>query len=352
MTVLGTTALTYADWAARVDPDGKTGTIVNLLSQNNEILKDMLVLEGNLPTGHKTIIRTGIPSATWRLLNQGVPTTKSTTAQIIETCGMLETYSQIDKSLADLNGNTADFRLSEDMAFMEGINQQMASTLFYGNTSVNPERFLGLAPRYNVTNTATASIAANVIDASGTGSANTSIWMVSWGPNTVHGIFPKGQKAGLQHIDMGEWPVTDANGNLFQAYRSHFKWDMGIAVRDWRFAVRIANIDTTTSAGGLLSTTPPDLRKLLIRAVNRLPVAPVRASAVQDSDAPQKLETGRTAIYVNRVVRTYLETQLLAPVAGTNYITMQQWDGEPVLTFRGIPIRTVDQLVNNETRVT
>ena len=142
MSILGTSALTYADWAKRVDDDGKVARIINLLSQTNEILDDMLVVEGNLPTGHKTTVRTGLPQAAWRLLNYGVPKAKRTTAQVVDTCGMLEVYSEIDKDIVDLNGNSGAFRLSEDLAFLEGMNQQMAQTLFYGNTAVNPERFL------------------------------------------------------------------------------------------------------------------------------------------------------------------------------------------------------------------
>src|SRR5678816_4088124 len=141
MATLGTTALTYADWAKRVDDGYKIGSIVELLSQTNEILLDMMVVEGNLPTGHKTTVRTGLPTATWRLLNYGVPNAKSTTAQIIDTCGNLEVYAVVDKDIADLNGNTAEFRMSEVRAFLEGMNQQVASTLMYGNTAVNPERF-------------------------------------------------------------------------------------------------------------------------------------------------------------------------------------------------------------------
>src|SRR3954447_26546515 len=136
MATLGTTVLTYADWAKRMEEDG-IAAIIELLSQTNEILLDMLVLEGNLPTGHKTTVRTGLPQATWRLLNYGVPNGKSTTAQIVDTCGNLEAFSQIDKDIADLNGNTASFRLSETHAFLEGMNQQFATTLFYGNVGTN-----------------------------------------------------------------------------------------------------------------------------------------------------------------------------------------------------------------------
>jgi hypothetical protein len=344
MATLGSTALTYADWAKRMDDDGKVAFIIEILSQTNEILDDLLVIEGNLPTGHKTTVRTGLPSATWRLLNYGVVKTKSTTAQVTDNCGMLECYSEIDKDLADLNGNTPEFRLSEDVAFIEGMNQQMAATLFYGNTATNPERFMGLSPRYNTVTVANAQTANNVINAGGTASTNTSIWFVTWGPNTVHSIFPKGKISGLQHRDLGEWPLTDAAGNLYQGYRTHFKWDIGLTVRDWRYAVRVCNIDVTTLSGG----SAPNLINALIRAVHRLPTAPVKASTEQRTDAPNggQMSMGRTVIYANRVVRTYLDIQA---VNKTNVLLrLDEWEGKTITTFRGIPIRTCDQLLSTE----
>ena len=344
---IGGTALTYADWAKRIDDDGKIATIINLLSQTNEILQDMLTVESNGPTSHKTTVRTGLPSATWRLLNYGVVKTKSTTAQVVDTIGMLETYSEVDKDLADLNGNTAEFRLSEDLAFLEGMNQQMASTLFYGNTTVNPERFMGFAPRYNTVSSATAQTAVNVIDAGGTGSSNTSIWVVVWGPNTAHGLFPKGKISGLQHRDLGEWPVLDVNNNLYQAYRTHFKWDIGLTVRDWRYVVRIANIDVNQLSGAGAA----NLINGLIRAVHRLPTAPVELSTEQESDAPDKgaMSAGRTCIYANRTVRTYLDIQAVNKV--NVLLRLSEWQGKTITTFRGVPIRTCDALLNTESRL-
>src|SRR5580692_6532523 len=181
MAIIGNTALTYADWAKRMDDGYRTAVIIELLSQTNEILDDMLVLEGNLPTGHKTTVRTGLPQATWLLLNQGVPNAKSTTAQITDTVGNLETYADIDKDIADLNGNTAEFRLSEVKAFLEGMSQQVAATLIYGNQFVNPERFTGFAPRYSTVTTANSQTANNVLNGGGTSNTNTSIWITTWG---------------------------------------------------------------------------------------------------------------------------------------------------------------------------
>lgn len=346
MAVLGTTALTYADWAKRLEDNYRVATIVELLSQTNEIMDDMLLVEGNLPTGHKTTVRTGLPQATWRLLNYGVPNAKSTTAQIVDSCGNLETYAVIDKDIADLNGNTAEFRLSEVRAFLEGMTQQMASTLIYGNVGVNPERFHGLAPRYNSVLTTTAQTAANVIDMGGTASTNTSMWIVVWGADTCHGIFPKGKITGLQHRDMGEWPVLDSNNNTYQAYRDHFKWELGLTVRDWRYVVRLANIDVTL----LNSVNAANILNGLVRGLRRLPTSGARASAVQDSDAPSIRDSmGRVVIYCNRVVSTYLDLQAMNK---TNVLLqMREFEGHVVTTFRGIPVRTVDAILNTEARL-
>lgn len=350
MATLSTAYLTLADWATRIAPDGRVANIVNLLSQTNEILLDAMWVEANMATGHKTTVRTGIPSGTFRTLNSGVPRGKSTTAQIIDTCAMLETYSLVDKDLADLNGNSASFRLSEDMAFLEGLNQQMATTLFYGSTASNPERFNGLAARYpTVTSSATFQNAVNVLDAGGTGSVNTSIWLVCWGETLTHGIFPKGKRGGLQYNDVTTpAPVLDANGNPYQAYQTHYKWDCGLVVRDWRYNVRIANIDTVAIAGG----SPPNLINLLTQAVYKPPTMPASAANVQAATEARggvPLTFGRPVFYVNRTVAAWLSIQ--ATSRANVLLRMEEFAGVPTMTFRGIPIRVCDAILNTEARV-
>lgn len=332
MATIGT-ALTLADWAKRLDANGKIDKIVELLSQTNEVLEDMLWVEGNLPTGHKTTVRTGLPSATWRMLNYGVQPSKSTTKQITDTCGMLEAYAEVDKALADLNGNTAEFRLSEDRAFIEAMNQEMAKTVFYGDTTVYPERFVGLAPRYNSLSGAETS--ANVISAGGSGSDNTSLWLVVWGENTVHGIFPKGSKAGLQHNDLGEVTLTDANGGKYQGYRTHYKWDCGLTVRDWRYVVRICNIDVSDLlTAGEASDTSANLINLMIKAVNKVP----------------NVRMGRAAWYCNKEVKTALEIKAMNKTNAQLTIQDLQ-NGLTVTRFLGIPVRRCDAILNTEAAV-
>lgn len=243
MATLNNTALTLADWSKRIDPEGRVPVVAELLSQTNEILVDCLFKEGNLPTGHREVIRTGLPAVYWRALNQGIPNSKSTTAQVDEACGILEARSEVDKDLAELNGNTAQFRLSEDQAFLEAMNQTQAQTLFYGNPATDAKQFLGLATRYGAISG--AGNAANIIDAGGTGSDNTSIYLVVWGDNTVFCTFPKGSKAGLMHNDLGEQTVYNGDGTRMQALATQYQWKNGLVVKDWRYVVRIANIDVS-----------------------------------------------------------------------------------------------------------
>lgn len=331
MAILNSNVRTLADWAKRYDGDngGIVTDIVELLAQSNPILDDMLFMEGNLPTGHRTTVRTGLPTVAWRLLNQGVQPSKSHTAQIDEQCGMLEAWSEVDVALAKLAGNEAEFRMSEATAFIEAMNQEMVQTLFYGNSAIATEEFTGLSVRYS---DSTATNGNNVIKAGGTQADNSSIWLVAWGAQTVHGIFPKGSQAGLQHADLGEETAETTagiGGARLRVYRDKWTWNCGVAVRDWRYAVRIANIDISNLVS---NSSAANLVNLMIKAIYRLP----------------NMNTGKAVFYMNRTVFEFLDIQRLGSLATGGGITYDSVDGKMIPSFRGIPIRIVDQLLETE----
>ena len=326
MATLSVNNPTLIDVASRLDPSMNIDKIVELLAATNPVLNDMTFMEGNLPTGHKTTVRTGLPGVTWRKLYGGVQPTKSTTAQVTDSCGMLEAYAEVDKALADLNGNAAAFRLSEDKAFIEAMSQEMASTLFYGNETTEPEAFTGFAPRFN---SLSAQNGDNIVNAAGASTDNTSIWLVVWGPNTCHGIYPKGSTGGVQMRDLGEVTVENVDGasGRAQMYRSHYRWDCGLTVRDWRYIVRIANIDVSDL------TTVSNTKKLvewMIQAAERIP----------------SFGAGRPAFYCNRNIREKLRIGILEKVASN--LTFETVAGQRVMTFDEIPVMRTDALLNNE----
>lgn len=330
MATLSSTSLTLVDYMKRLDPDDKIASIIELLMEDNEILEDMTFQEGNLTNGNMTTVRTGLPTATWRLLNYGVQPSKSTTAQVTDTIGMLEAYSEIDKKLADMNNNTAAFRMSEDAAFLESMNQEMAETLWYG-TEADTEKFVGFAARYGVLSTTVTDIGYNIIDGGGTSTDNTSIWLICWGDRSMYGIYGKGAKAGFEHEDMGQQTVLDAADGRYEAYRSHYKWEMGLTVRDWRYAVRLCNLDWSLVQGN--DSSSPDLITLMIQA----------------SELLKSRNAGKCAWYMRSELRTYLRLQKLAT---TNVnLTEDTVEGKLVVSFDGIPVRISDQLLFTEARV-
>lgn len=333
MATLSTINPTLADIAKMTAPDGKIAKIIEVMQQTNELLDDMVWIEGNLPTGHRTTSRSGLPTPTWRRLNYGVQPTKETSIQVTDNCGMLEDYAEVDKALADLNGNTPAFRLRSDKAHIQGMMHEVAKTVFYGNETTTPEMFTGLSPRFSTRNVATAASARNVIHGGGAGATNTSIWLVVWGESMVHGIYPKGSQSGLQHQDKGQVTIenADGNGGRMEAYRSHYKWDCGLSVPDWRYAVRIANIDVSTLTSD--GATGAKLFDLMAQASERV----------------ESLSTGKAAFYCNRTVREWMRLQ--AANHKNVRLTQEQVAGRRVLMVDEVPVRRCDALLNTEATV-
>jgi len=328
MGALSTLNPTLMDVARRTDPDGKIAKVVEILNLTNGVLDDMTWLECNNGTNHVTTIRTGIPNGTWRKLYGFVQPAKSTSKQVQDTVGMLEARSQIDEKLAMLNGNSAEWRLSEESPFIEGLNQDIATTLFYGDTDIYPERFMGLAPRFNKYGTDKTKSSFNVIHGGGSDAAdNTSVWFVVWGPNTMHCIYPKGSNGGLSMKDLGAQEISDAGGGRATMLETKFGWDAGLAVRDWRSIVRVANLDVSAL----------DANSGAANLFDKFTIAYHR----------QKGRTmGRPAIYCNATVLTALDRQAQAK---TNlFLGYQDVDGKPIMTYRGIPIRECESILNTE----
>ncbi len=332
MATLANNNPTLADWAQSLDPDGQIATVIELLNQTNEVLADITFSEGNLITGHRTTIRTGLPGVTWRRLYGGVQPDKSRRTQVTESTGMLEAYNEVDKALADLESNAAQFRLTEAQAQLEAFSQTVANTMFYGDTEVNQERFTGFAPRYD---SLSAENADNIIDAGGTGSDNRSIWLVVWGPMTCHGIVPKGSQAGLQVTDKGQVTIEDVDGNggRMEAYRMHFRWDLGLCVKDWRYVVRIANIDKS-ELNADASGSSANLPSLMFEAMELIP----------------SMNAGRSTFYMSRDVRTKFRQQMANQV-GNSTLDFKDVGGHRAMMYQDTVIRRCDALAIDEARI-
>lgn len=349
---------TLIDVAKSFDPQGKVAVVAELLNQSNEIIQYANFIEGNLPTGHKAVVRAGLPTVTLRRFYKGVTPSQSGRDTIEDVCAMQEGRNEIDKDLADLNGNSAAFRLSEGLAFVESMNQMFAQQFLYGNTATNKDGILGLAPRYGAISGATNG--GNILSAGGSGNSNTSVWLVVWGENTVTGIYPKGSKAGLTQEDLGVIDAFDTNQHRFRAYAELWQWKYGLHVKDWRYVVRIPNIlvsdliaGANTQAPGTPGVVNPTwLPNLMLRAFARIP----------------SMGMGTPTFLANRTVKEMLSVLSMNKVLGGG-LTVEDAGNQfgkvapgsvagtgtgirgGQLKFFGVPILTVDQILSTEAAI-
>lgn len=323
-TLVDTGYPTLLNVTRRLTPQGSVEqNIAELLTTQNPFLEDVPWIEGNLNTGHRITNRTALPAPTWRRVNQGIDPTKSETGSFDEVTGMLEAYSKVDVDAAKLGGNAAAFRATEDAAFMEGFAQEVARAVFYESAVTNPERIHGLTPRYPATTGFTAS--SYVLKPGTVAGVNAqSIWLVTWKQGRLYGIYPRGSVAGLSNKDMGEQLVNDVNGRQFTAYVSHYQWKLGLAVEDYRYAVRL-QWDPDDAAGGFGDTGTG------------------LYMAMQDMMGTIEKVEESTRFYMSRASLRKLRAQL-----GNNansFLTEVVREGKLLTQFAGIPIRITDALV-------
>lgn len=330
MAVIGNTMVDLIDKYKLEDGNGDIVKVIELLSEENPILEDAFAIECNKGSTHMHTVRSGLPSVAWGKLYKGIPNSKSSTVQVEDTTGFVEGLSSVDERLLKL-GNEAAIRLSEATSYLEAMSQEVATKLFYGNSVEDAEEFMGLAPRFN---DKSASNGKQIIDAGGTGSDNTSMWMITWGDNQCSLLYPKGTKAGITREDMGRQRVTDAAGNAYYVKEEKFEWHVGLAVRDHRYVSRIANIDVSNMAGGTVALYD-FLRKAYYKLQNR------------------RKPGSKFAIYCNTDVLEALDALATNAGATDSFIRLKpmEIEGKEVLTYRGIPIRESDALLNTEERV-
>jgi hypothetical protein len=329
MSTLGT-ALSLADVMTRQDPDGSVAPIIETLQQIEPMLGHARWTMCNTKTKHRTTMRTGIPAMAFRSYNEGSQTTKTTTMQVTDTTGMISDYGEVDARLVEDQTDPLAFRVSESLGKLQAFTDFVAHNVFYGNTATDPKGFLGLAPRYSDKSVASGR---QIVDAGGTGSDNTSVWLVTWGDQATSLLYPENSPAGFRHKDLGVVTSERADDKKLEVYRDHYEWDVGLTCRDWRGNVRIPNIDVSNLTKD--AATGADLIDLMIDAEELLTRVPTL--------------TGTTAYYCNATVHGFLRKQALN---GNNVqLRVEDIAGQPVTMFGNYPIYRSDALLSTEARV-
>ena len=325
MAELASTRLRMSDIAKRINPDGSAAPIAEVLQNATPILGDAPMVEANGLNAHRSTRRAALPSVGWRRMNAGTVSTKSVTDQVQDVTALLEAWGEIDEAVAKLNGNTAEWRMQEAMAFLQAMAQEFEATFFYGNAGTDEREFDGVATRYNAAG-------AQVLDAGSSDSDNTSIYLIGWGVNTAHLIYPKGSTAGIQHVDHGKQVIESVNGVAgakMSGYVDQYTLEVGFHVKDPRFIVRIGSIELSALAGA----SPADLTRLMVKSLWRIPA----------------MAMCKPVFYMNRSVGQYLDIQRLEK--DNLDLTYAKVDGEWEPRFRNVPIHIADEILDTETAV-
>ena len=333
---LGVLNPTLLDVMQKENPDGSIATdIAEVIAQTNDVMEFISFKQGNLKTGHKSIIRAGYPAGTWKKIYGAVACAKSKTAQVTDTCGMLRNMCDIDEDLGNIS-DIGGLRGDEDIAAIMGLTETFVSAFFYSNTAVNPEQVMGLSGRYDTPSTDATLIGYNMIDGGATdnSSGTLSIWLLGFSPMTLFGIFPDGSKGGLSAEDCGKVWVDVFDGSNVKigenrVYRTYFKWDCGLVLKDWRYCVRICNIDVAALKADPTGATVK-LLNLMVSAYERLP----------------QFNLTRNVWCMNRTARTLLHKQALE---GSKYMCgFTEVGGKRMVSVMDIPIARCDALLNTE----
>lgn len=314
---------------------GDAGDVIELLAQFNPILEDAPAFECNRGLYHETTVRTGLPAVTWGRLYQGVAATKGTKQVVKDTTGFVESASIVDARLIDVVEKAEDkasVRMDEASSHIEAMSQEVAQTIFYGDSALEPEKPTGFAPRFS---SLTAENGQQIINGGGVGADNTSIWMITWDKKASHLLYPKKGNIGLERKDAGgNYFAQDASGNDYRAYREDFTWHFGLTVRNWQYVARVANIDVSDLT--IDAATGADVINLM--------------TEMYYAHKGRRVSTGRTYIYMTTNLVKYLDYQS-RNVAGKNlFLTFDKTgpNAKEVLHFRGIPIRETDAILETE----
>jgi hypothetical protein len=317
--------MTVFEQAKRLDPNGAPAKIAEILDKDNTFFKDAPAIQANDQFSHLYTVRAALGAASVRRINQGATLTKSATKQLREEMCLLEDWVRIDERLIEAQTDPKRFRTGELIGCIEGLSQGFHSMAWYGGGGDIGE-VTGLANRFNDLDMD------NVRSAGGSGSDLSSLWIIEWGEDKTHLIYPRGAKGvGIEDEDKGKIVWQDSSGNPFDAYVNKLRMQFGIVVKRENAVQRIANIESAmTGTNDLLATAT---QRKLISAINYLPKAGDGA-----------------VIYVNRALKAQVDTMCFEKSnAAFNY---KEVEGKRVSHFMEIPIRLQESLLETESAVT
>lgn len=180
---------------------------------------------------YKTLIRTSLPTAGFRDVNEGVTPSKSTYENRLVETFVLNPRWECDKAAADQSEDGPEAYIAEEAdAIMQAAMQALGSQFFYGRAS-DGKGHPGLVDAVQ---------AAYTIDRTGNGNACGSVYAVKFGPKDVSWVY--GQNGKMDVTDVRIETLLDSNSKKFTGYVQELLAYVGVQVASLFSVGRIKNI--------------------------------------------------------------------------------------------------------------
>jgi hypothetical protein len=317
--------LSFGEIARRTDDKGGSVEIYEAMNEVNPVFPYIPARPASHRFHHQTTRRTSLPTATWRKFYKGTGTKASTTQVVNFPTALLEIRAEIDEDLVDTAEDPKSVRRQEDMAFVQGMQQQVMDAIIEGTSTGQPEQIDGLQQYLNSLTQTT------VFD--GGNSGGTSIYVIDFSKCWL--TYPR--NVGKSGLDIRTNPTGSATGkerladgnNYYYGYCTQFKWWLGWVVQDELGIGRIANINSTV--GGSNDFDEDDLIQLLTYG---------------------RFNPASTYILCAKEILAQMQIKV-KDKANVNWDTKLGLSGAPVTTFQQtFPVFRCDSISTSESAVT
>ena len=242
----------------RESPDGRLADLVDVVSEENAIIKDGTAIECNNGTFHQATRVATEPTGQERAYNQGIDGEAGVTEKVTETITMIDGLSEVDVAEIRHTPSAIGIREQEDRFFMAGMSKTFASRLFDGNRSTNILQIDGINNRSDYNELSSSYVYDNGEGSTADDTNFTSVYLVQWGPKQVNLIYPRNDilgsrgdamNHGITKEDYGKSIVTDTNGQKLPMWQTWFELHFGLFIHDPRKIRRLCNIATSSING-------------------------------------------------------------------------------------------------------
>jgi len=326
MATISNTQLTLSEQIKQIGPDGMIMDLVDVLTEDNEILMDAPFMEANERFSNLGVKTLSYPTIGTRRINDGASGGVVRTKQHRELIQIFEARPAFDELLLKSENNPEQARRNQILGFMEAMAQAQADAIIYGDNDDDPDEIDGWATRYPNYS------AANVHNCGVTsGSVTTSIYLVEWNPLKNFMVYPRSAKTvGIEHQDMGKQVLTNSTSSKrYNGYEDVITCSFGINTLDDRCIQRLLNINSAMSGDHRLDSDGK--LAILNYAKNKLPGKGRKS----------------TVLYCNVEMLTQFENAADDKLLGC-WRTKDVF-GQPVTMWKDIPIRMVEAILSTET---